>query len=205
MKVKILEKKRDKIKFAISDIKTALAGELRRIMVSEVPTMAIETVSINKNDSLLWNEILAHRLSLVPLTFDPKFFNTREACKCKGKGCAHCQVSLVIKKKGPGIVYSIDLKSTDKRVKPVYDKIPLTELTENQEIELEAIAEMGIGREHAKWQAAVVGYKSDDKKKDFIFNVESVCGLDVEQVIVQALEVLENKLKDFEEGAGKLK
>ncbi len=183
-----------------------MAGELRRIMISEVPTMAIETVNFNKNDSILWDEILAHRLGLIPLTFDPKFFTVRETCKyCKGKGCSHCQVSLVLKKRGPAIVYSGDFKSTDKKVKPVFDKIPVTELMENQELELEAVAQLGTGREHAKWQAAVVGYKMDDKKKEFTFMVESVCGLEAEKIVIQALDVLENKLKDFEEGVSKLK
>ena len=206
MKFKILEKKDDKIKFTISEITDAMAGELRRIMISEVPTMSIETVSFNKNDSALWDEIVAHRLGLIPLTFDPSFFNRKETCKhCKGKGCAHCQVSLVLKEKGPKVVHSGDLKSTDKKVKPVFEKIPVTELNEDQEIELEAIAQIGTGREHAKWQAAVVGYKTDDKKKEFTFTVESVCGLDAEQVVMQALDVLDNKLKYFEEGVSKLK
>lgn len=205
MKVKVLEKKDNKIKFTISDITTAMAGELRRIMISEVSTMAIETVDINRNESALWDEIVAHRLSLVPLTFDTKFFNKKEVCKCKGKGCTHCQVTMVIKKKGPVTVYSGDMKSTDKKVKSVYDKIPITKLEENQEFEMEAVAQLGTGREHAKWQAAVVGYKADDKKKEFTFMVESVCGLKPNEVVTLALDVLDNKLKEFEDGVSKLK
>ncbi len=205
MKIKVLEKSKNKIKFTVSDITTAMAGELRRIMVSEVPTMAIEMAHINKNDSVLWDEILAHRLGLIPLTFDPKYFRRREDCTCKGKGCSHCQVSLVLKKGKTGIVYSGDLKSTDKRVKPVYEKIPIVELMDNQELELEAIAQIGTGREHAKWQAAVVGLKTDSKKNEFTFMVESVCGLTSEEIVKQSLEILDNKLKEFTKGVEKLK
>jgi len=163
LEVKILEKNEEKIRFLVEGIDSSLAGELRRIMMTEVPTMAIEWVDFVKNDSVLRDEILASRLGLIPLTFDPKFYNLKSECKCGGKGCVHCQVSLTLKKKGPCTVYSSDLISTDKRVKPVYDKIPIVELTEGQELELEATAQLGLGKEHAKWQASIVGYKNVPK------------------------------------------
>lgn len=163
MEVKILEKNEEKMRFLVEGIDSSLAGELRRIMMTEVPTMAIEWVDFVKNDSVMRDEILASRLGLIPLTFDPKFYNLKSECKCGGKGCVHCQVSLTLKKKGPCTVYSGDLVSTDKRVKPVYDKIPIVELTEGQELELEATAQLGLGKEHAKWQASIVGYKNVPK------------------------------------------
>lgn len=160
MKIKTLESSKEKIKFIVEGIDPALAGELRRVMISEVPTMAIEWVDFVKNDSVLWDEIIASRLGLIPLTFDPKFFNLKEECECGGKGCVHCEVTLTLKKKGPCTVYSGDLVSSDKRVKPVHDKIPIVELMEGEELELEAVAQLGMGKEHAKWQASIVGYKN---------------------------------------------
>jgi DNA-directed RNA polymerase subunit D len=62
LEVKILERNNEKIKFIIEGIDSALAGELRRIMMSEVPTLAIEWVDFIKNDSVLWDEIIASRL-----------------------------------------------------------------------------------------------------------------------------------------------
>ena len=41
----------------------SLANAIRR-SVSEVPTLAIEEVEIFKNDSALYDEMLAHRLGL---------------------------------------------------------------------------------------------------------------------------------------------
>ncbi|MEM0473397.1 MAG: DNA-directed RNA polymerase subunit D [Candidatus Aenigmatarchaeota archaeon] len=203
MKVKILEKHDFKMKVLIEGIKPSLAGELRRIMVSEIPTMAIEWVDFHENDSVLWDEIVAHRLGLIPLTFDPNFFNFKDECQCEGKGCTRCQVAFALKRTGPCMVYSGDLKTTDDRVKPVYDKIPIVELMEGQTLELEAFSELGLGKNHAKWQAAVVGYKQEDDK--FTFNIESVCGLTAEKIFTQALNVLNDKVNDFIKDVERLK
>ena len=160
MEVKILEKDNEKIKFIIEDTNSALAGELRRIMMNRIPTLAIEWIDLIKNDSVLWDEVIANRLGLIPLKFDPKLYNFKDECKCSGKGCSLCQVKIKLKKKGPCIVYSGDLVPMDKKVKPVFDNIPITELTEDQELEFEAVAELGLGKDHAKWQGSIVGYRA---------------------------------------------
>jgi DNA-directed RNA polymerase alpha subunit len=98
------------------------------------------------------------------------------------------------------------MKSTDKSVRPVNDKIPITELFENQEIDLEATAQLGTGREHAKWQGAVVGYKVEENKKDtFVFNVESISGIEVDRIVSKSAEILETKFDDFGKAIKKLK
>ncbi len=163
MEVKFLEKNKEKIRFIVDGITPALAGELRRIMISEIPAMAIEWVDFVKNDSVLWDEIIANRLGLIPIVYDTKFYNFKKDCKCDGKGCTHCQVGLKLKKKGPCMVYADDMVPSDEKVKPVFEKILIVELTEGQELEFEAFAELGLGKEHAKWQAAVVGYRNVPK------------------------------------------
>ena len=119
MKVDLLNKTDSEIQFSVEGVKPSFASALRRIMVSEVPTMAIEWVDFKQNSSALPDEVVANRLGLVPLTFD-KGYNVNEECTtCKGKGCNNCQVKLTLKKKGPAVVYSGDLKSTAKDVKPL--------------------------------------------------------------------------------------
>lgn len=165
MEVEILEKNDTKIKFLFSGVKDSFAGALRRIMVSETPTMAIEWVEFKKSDSVMPDEILANRLGQIPLTYDKKAYNMPSECKCEGKGCSRCQVKLSLKKKGPSIAYSDDLKSTDKSVVPAIEKIPIVELFEDQELQFNAIAQLGLGKDHAKWKGAVVGYKNLPKIK----------------------------------------
>ncbi len=100
------------------------------------------------------------------------------------------------------MVYAEDLKSKAD-VYPVFGKIPIVELFEGEELQFEAIAQLGLGKDHAKWQAAVVGYNYEGDK--FVFNVESVCGLSAEDIVIQATEILEKKMEDFMKSLRKLK
>merc|ERR1719427_1235195 len=52
-----------------------MVNALRRILLSDVPTMAIEKVHMYQNTSIMQDEVLAHRLGLLPLTADPRLFN----------------------------------------------------------------------------------------------------------------------------------
>lgn len=158
MKLKIIEKDGTKMKFSLEDASPAFANTLRRIMISELPTLAVETVDIEENSSGMFDEMLAHRLGLVPLTI-PKKFSFREECKCGGKGCSMCQVTLVAEKQGPCIVYARDMKSTNDDVRPVDGDIPIAELLDGQRLKFEALAQLGCGKNHMKWQAATAGYR----------------------------------------------
>ena len=155
MKLNILEKNDETMKFVLEGVSLSFANALRRVMMSEVPTMSVDWVDFHDNKGPLFDEKLAHRIGLVPLTFDPSKFNLPDECECGGKGCPLCQVVLVLEKKGPCTVMSGDLKSTNKEVAPVYDNIPLTVLDENHSLKLEAFAHLGIGKNHAKNQAAI--------------------------------------------------
>ena len=66
-KIKILELSRYATKFELYNTDLAVANALRRIMISEVPTMTIDLVEVRENTSALHDEFLAHRLGLVPL------------------------------------------------------------------------------------------------------------------------------------------
>lgn len=43
----------------------------------QVPTMAIEKVFIYNNTSIVQDEVLAHRLGLIPIKADPRLFEYR--------------------------------------------------------------------------------------------------------------------------------
>ncbi len=159
MEVKILNKSEYKLVFNINGINPALANTLRRLMISEVPTLAIDTVEFAKNSSALYDEIIAHRLGLIPLKTDLKSYNLKDECKCKGNGCAICELKLVLKVDGPGMVYASSLKSTDPKIIPVYPEMPIVELAKKQSMELTATAVLGKGRIHAKFSPGLVYYK----------------------------------------------
>jgi len=215
MKIRIIDKSPMRIKFVLEDSNPAFANALRRVMKNEVPTMAIEDVDFEENTSGLFDEVIAHRLGLIPLTFDKKTYNMKEDCKCDGKGCSRCTVTLVLEKQGPKIVKAGDMKSTDESVRPADSNIPIVELLEGQRLKLEATAQLGLGSEHVKWQASHVGYsfrpvgfKGDIKElanpetekfddTSFIIDVESVSGLTAAEVVESALDMLEAKAEDF--------
>jgi DNA-directed RNA polymerase subunit D len=140
-------------RFIVDDTNAAFMNALRRACTFEVPVLAIEDVYFVKNSSALYDEILAHRLGLVPLKTDLKSYIMTENCKCKGEGCARCQVKITLKIAGPCMVRAKDFKIQDSAIKPIFPEMPIVELLEGHEIEFEAIATLGKGKEHAKWSA----------------------------------------------------
>jgi len=202
MEIKLLEnqEKKNKIIFSLTGVDIAYANTLRRLMGFEVPVMAIEDVEFRKNSSILYDEVLAHRLGLIPLTTDLKSYDLPNECKCKGAGCASCQVKLTLKASGPGMVYSSDLKSKDPAVKPVFNKIPIVKLLEGQELELEATAVLGQGKVHSKWCPGLIFYKMPNPDKDeFIFTVESWGQLNPKEIVLKAIDVYDKQLEEFSE------
>ncbi len=162
MEVDILELSERSAKFVLSNVSTAFANSIRRAMIADVPTLAIEYVNLYDNTSVLYDEQLALRLSLIPLITDIETYVPQAECDvCGGEGCPACEVSLTLSAEGPATVYSRDLISSDPKIQPADPNIPIVELKKGQKLVLEAIAHMGYGRDSVKWQAGVAcGYKN---------------------------------------------
>ncbi len=159
MEISLLKKDKNKLNFIASNIDATFANTIRRIALVEVPVMAISEVNFLKNNSALYDEIIAHRLGLIPLTTDLDSYNFKEECKCRGKGCASCQTMLSLDIKGPCTVYASDLTSKDPAIKPVYPKMPIVVLLKSQTLKLEAIARLGKGKEHTKFSSCHIYYR----------------------------------------------
>ncbi|XP_049345550.1 uncharacterized protein LOC125810073 [Solanum verrucosum] len=73
-KVEIVRLEEDELEFDMVGIDPSLANAFRRILIAELPTMAIEKVLIANNTSIIQDEVLAHRLGLIPIEVDPRLF-----------------------------------------------------------------------------------------------------------------------------------
>ncbi|KAH0646225.1 hypothetical protein KY285_034786 [Solanum tuberosum] len=173
-KIKIREVKDDFMKFELRETDASIANALRRIMIAEVPTIAIDLVEIEVNSSVLNDEFISHRLGLVPLTSERAMSMrfSRDCDACDGDGqCEYCSVEFYLRVKCLSDqtldVTSKDLLSSDHTVVPVdysdtsssFDNTPnkgiiIVKLRRGQELRLRAIARKGIGKDHAKWSPA---------------------------------------------------
>ncbi len=106
--------------------------------------MAIEDVIIIENTSVLYDEVIAHRLGLIPLKTDLDTFVLPEECDCKSElGCSKCRASFTLEVESvdePVMVYSSDLKG-DSDVTPVSGGIPIVKLGPSQRLKLELYCE----------------------------------------------------------------
>lgn len=193
--VKILEKTDKSIRFIISGITPAVANALRRTMIADVPCLAIDEVVVLENSTVLPDEILAHRLALIPLTIDLDTFKLIDEDSELYK---KTQIRLYLDveaKDGPMTVYSGDLQSEDPHVVPVYKNIPIVKLEKGQRLVIEAYAKFGKGKEHAKWQpVSACAYKYMPIIK-ILHDKCNLCGLCVDECPKNVLVIENNELK----------
>jgi DNA-directed RNA polymerase subunit D len=262
VEIEILEKTEDYVRFIVKGVNVPFANALRRIMLTEVPAMAIDELVILENSSMLNDEILAHRMGFVPLRTDLDSYNLPEECTCKSEfGCNLCRLTLTLEAEATEktiTVYSRDLKSENPDITPVSDKIPIVKLAPEQKIKLEAYARLGKGKDNAKWQPVSMctykylpqvkidlercnacaecvklcpervlidmeeGIKTQNviectlcmdcvdacpqnppaieiswEKEAFVFKIESTGALPVERIMLEALKILDKKIKDL--------
>ncbi len=139
----VLKKSENKIVFVIEGISIEMINAMRRIIL--------------KNDSPLYDEIISHRMGLIPLKTDLDVYKLPHECDCLGYGCPLCQVSLTCEiantTSAPLDIYSGDLSSNDPKIVPVDPYIPIVKIDKNAKIIIEAYAILGFAKNHAKWQA----------------------------------------------------
>ncbi|CAG8595823.1 1733_t:CDS:2 [Paraglomus occultum] len=170
--IKIQDLTEENIRFTLSNTDLSMANALRRIMISEVPTIAIDMVEIELNTSVLADEFIAHRLGLIPLdsTEAEKIKYTRD-CSCS-QYCPICSVEMTLNVKCTQEnvtkdVTSKDLISSDPRVVPIYSGknapgVLIAKLRKGQELKIKCIAKKGVAKEHAKWSpCAAIAFEYD--------------------------------------------
>jgi len=209
MDVKILDCGENEVKFMLSGVNLRFANALRRAMIAEVPKLAIDEVNIHENTSLLYDEQLALRLALIPLKTDLSDYGVDD------------RVSLTLKaispeRAGYTMVYSKELISSEPNVEAAFGNIPIVKLNSSerevggmksiarQKIALEAIAKLGRGREHAKWQPVTAcSYRDmpdEEHKNSLLFTVESDGALPVDTIIEEAARIMRKKCESVLDG-----
>lgn len=157
MKIEVLSLDGDTIRFLLRECDLAFASALRRTMAAEVPCMTIDDIFFFDNSSVMPDEVLSHRVGLVPLVTDLDSYVLPERCQCGSDlGCSLCRVILTLDVEAEGenkTVYTGDLVSEDPAVIPMSPNIPLVKLAPGQAVKFEAYARLGVGKMHAKWQS----------------------------------------------------
>jgi len=209
--LQVLEHDETKIRVIIKGIHRGYVNAIRRFAISEVPTMAIDEVVILENSSIMYDELIAHRLGLIPLKTDLTRYVLPEECDCKSAlGCPKCRVLLVLDAEATDktrVVYSGDLKSEDEFVKPISNSIPIVKLAPRQAIKLEAYARLGKGKEHAKWQPTIASVLKpiSEEEDNYMLYIESSGSLPASEILTKAVEILHKKLLEFEEKSKSVK
>lgn len=170
MELRVLNRREDFIELYLSGVPLYIVNSIRRTIISEVPSMAISTVIFTLNRSMFYDEYVAHRLGLIPLTSEAALNKYKSPEECSESEEASlfppdCFVKLDLDVSNNDgdlrTIYSRDLKSSDPEVRPVYDDIPVLILGEGHQVKLEAYARLGRGKEHYKWSpvsAAAIKY-----------------------------------------------
>ncbi|UKK01783.2 DNA-directed RNA polymerases I and III subunit [Theileria orientalis] len=205
LRVNFLKKTDSHSMVEIEGLDVSFANALRRILLSEVPTLAVETVQIYQNTGVIQDELLAHRLGLIPFNVNPDLFTFKncEEINDKNSICFKLKVKYDRNESNPGNylpVYSSYLKWVplssnqentfkDNPPKPVHDNILITKLAPGQEIDLNVYLEKGTGKVHAKWSPVSTAFykfmpsinisntpKLTDSEKR---NLANICPMDV--------------------------
>ena len=100
-------------RFTLSGASPAFANAFRRAMIGEVPTLAIEDVRIYDNTSALFDEMLAHRLGLIPIKTDLTTYVHTGCLRVRRGGMPGLTSTYTLSVEGPKTVMSSDLIPQD--------------------------------------------------------------------------------------------
>lgn len=176
--VKITEYHAGKVAFILDGVELGVANALRRSVIADVATLAIDMVEIEENTTVLPDEMIAHRLGMVPLNsenLDRHVPNYTRDCTCMGY-CELCSVlitlharcndnrTMEVTSRDLIVGAGADGQSRGEIGRPVDDgnAITLVKMRAGQELKLTCRATKGIAKEHAKWSpVSAVGFEYD--------------------------------------------
>lgn len=165
----------------ITGIDAPLANALRRILIAEIPTIAFDKAIIYQNTTIIHDEVMAHRLGLIPVNIDSDLLIEKRSqddfdehnsvkfklhVKCVRKEAYKNHKYEQIIDLAPeeylenSTIYASDIKwqplgNQEARFETppsmLHEKIIVAKLRENQEFEVELFCSKGQGNQHTKW------------------------------------------------------
>ncbi|MCL5430577.1 MAG: DNA-directed RNA polymerase subunit D [Candidatus Marsarchaeota archaeon] len=193
MKLEVIEDNGKIFRFNLKGVSPAYANALRRAAMVFVKTFAIDKITVYENTSAIFDEYIAHRIGLIPITTPPKGFKDDDV------------ILFTLDVTGPKTVYSGELESKEREIKAANERIPIIKLAAEQHLRLEGKAVMGNAKTHAKFQPALISYNQDPKEKDsYEFIVESFGQMPAREIINKAFEVIKEELKEIQSETKKL-
>ncbi|KAL8427349.1 hypothetical protein Efla_006909 [Eimeria flavescens] len=183
--IRVSELSNKVVKFTLTNCDASIANALRRVMISEVPSLAIDLVTVYENTSVLHDEYIVHRLGLLPIdSTNVDRFVSRDQCLCSDH-CERCSVQYTLDATAADsdtlLVTHLDLMAEqtvgaygggpggppmpvpspqDMQAEGFSTGIPIVKLRKNQSINMSCLATKGIGKLHAKWSpVATATYK----------------------------------------------
>ena len=173
----------------LKGINPAFLNGIRRAIQTHVKNFAVDTVNIYENTSVMFNEMLSHRIGMLPIQADPKTYKNKD------------KVTLMVEKEGPCTVYSKDIRSTDPKIEVVDKKIPIVKLGKGQKLKLEMEAIVDSGKTHTKWMPGILSYDYD--KDVFNVSLESFGGMEPKEILIQAAEEIKEKTEGLRKALSK--
>ena len=183
--IEVTRRKADFLEFEMRNVDPSIINSLRRILISEVPTVAIEHVFVIDNNSEMAEEVLSHRLGLVPLTIDANELEDKDGTATQANTVVF-KLHVACKRGADGVVQNSRVMASDLQWLPegseypdetntrfassqkdafetlparaVHGDILLCKLAPGQCIELEAHAIRGLGEDHAKWSPVATAW-----------------------------------------------
>lgn len=156
----------ERVKFLLSGVDASFANALRRVLLAEVPTVAIDLVEVHKNSSVLCDEFIAHRLGLVPLhsSAQKDMYFPWEQDPQGDLQDVEMMLDVSCTDSAERTVLSSDLQSASTSVVPVSTttedpsssdaSVVIAKLGKGQDLRMKCFARKGLGKDHAKFSPA---------------------------------------------------
>jgi DNA-directed RNA polymerase subunit D len=164
-------KKDGKLVFEIKDVDGSFVNAMRRLVIEEVPTLAVEFCEFRDNSSALYDEMMALRLGFTPIKTDLSSYRLPENDLEVEERSARCTLQLHLKANKKGLVLAGEAQSKDPKCTFVYPGMPIVKLVGKQKVDVILTAVMGQGKDHIKWAPGHMWFsqnaelKIDNKKE----------------------------------------